>query len=144
MEIDWQHLLSEHGPVVWKTVRCLVGNEADARDVYQETFLQAFQFSEKSEVDDWIRLLRRIARMRAMDLLRKRYRTAAHSDLDAKSEDAKCPQPLPEEQLAAGELSDRLRRRSRKVDAPDRQAARATANRQRRAAPIAQGDRVTG
>lgn len=109
MKIDWQHILSQHGPVVWKTVRCLVGNEADARDVYQETFLQAFQFSQKSEVEDWIRLLRWIARKRAMDLLRKRYRNAAHSDSDASSEEAACSQPLPEERFAAGELSDRLR-----------------------------------
>lgn len=109
MRIDWQNILSEHGPVVWKAVRCLVGNEADARDVYQETFLQAFQFSQTSDIEDWLRLLRRIARMRAMDLLRKRYRIAAHSDSDASSEEVACAQPLPEDHFAAGELSDRLR-----------------------------------
>ena len=109
MEIDWQHILSEHGPVVWKSVRCLVGNEADARDVYQETFLQAFEFSKKSDVDDWIRLLRRIARMRSMDLLRKRYRIAAHSESNPDPEETVCSQPLLEEQFAAEELSERLR-----------------------------------
>ena len=47
--------------------------------------------------------------MRAMDLLRKRYRAAAHFDADANSEETACSQPLPEEQFAAGELSDCLR-----------------------------------
>ena len=32
-----------------------------------------------------------------------------HSDSDINSEEAACSQPLPEEQFAAGELSDRLR-----------------------------------
>jgi RNA polymerase sigma-70 factor (ECF subfamily) len=84
---------------VWKFVRRLVGNDADARDVYQETFLQAFQFSRKASVDDWIRLLR------------KRYRSAAYFDSDvvSGSEELPCSGPLPEEQLAADELSDRLR-----------------------------------
>ena len=73
MEIDWQPILEHYGPAVWRTVRSLVGNEADARDCYQTVFLEALQFSRRSEVEDWSHLLGRIARVRALDVLRGRY-----------------------------------------------------------------------
>lgn len=109
MEIDWQQVLLDHGPAVWKTVRRLVGNEADARDVYQVTFLEAFQFTQESPVDDWIRLLRRIARMRAMDLLRKRYRRATRFEPEAVLERAVDTEPAPEARMVKAELSEQLR-----------------------------------
>ncbi len=109
MKHDWQQILAEHGPAVWRTVRCLVGNEADARDCYQTVFLEAFQFSREGVVDDWAKLLKRIARMRALDLLRKRYRHAAHVDSAATTEEAVCHFPSPEDELEAAELAERLR-----------------------------------
>lgn len=82
MEHNWQQILTDYGPAVWRTVRCLLGNEADARDCYQTVFLEGFQFSQEKQVQDWEKLLKRIARVRALDLLRKQYRRAANFDPD--------------------------------------------------------------
>lgn len=109
MEIDWHKVLDDHGATVWKTVRRLVGNEADARDIYQVTYLEAFQFSQSSVVDNWERLLRRIARMRSMDLLRKRYRLGERLELNTAAEDVESGEPAPEDRLATAELSEQLR-----------------------------------
>ncbi len=109
MKHDWQQILTDHGPPVWRAVRCLVGNEADARDCYQTVFLEAFRFSQDEPVEDWAKLLKRIARMRALDLLRKRYRRAAHVDLAATTDEAVCRLPSPHDELEAAELTERLR-----------------------------------
>ncbi len=109
MTTDWRQISMQYGPDVWKTVRCLVGNEADARDAYQETFLQAYQFSQKSKVENWSGLLKRFARLRAMDSLRKKYRRATVSGSDLTAGEAVCQQPGAEDHLVAVELADRLR-----------------------------------
>jgi RNA polymerase sigma factor (sigma-70 family) len=109
MEHDWPRILSAHGPAVWRLLRCLVGHEADARDCYQTVFLDALQFSRKQSVDDWDKLLNRIARLRALDLLRKRYRTVARIDVMVDPGNSVSRSPAPEEESEAAELADRLR-----------------------------------
>ena len=51
----------------------LLSNEQDARDCYQQTFLEATRLRNES-VNNWRSLLSSIATRRAMDQLRKRYR----------------------------------------------------------------------
>jgi RNA polymerase sigma-70 factor (ECF subfamily) len=109
MEHDWAQILSAHGPVVWRILRCLVGHEADARDCYQTVFLEALQFSRRQSVDDWQKLLHRIARSRALDLLRKRYRTGARIDATADPGNAVSRLPAPEDEAEAAELAEHLR-----------------------------------
>ncbi len=109
METDWRRILSEHGPAVWRTVRFLVGNEADAGDCYQTVFLDALRFSQNQAVEDWGRLLARFARMRALDLLRKRYRVASHIDPAASVDEIASRSPSPQHALEAAELAQRLR-----------------------------------
>lgn len=109
MEQEWARILSAHGPAVWRLLRCLVGHEADARDCYQSVFLDAFQFSKKQSVDDWEKLLNRLARCRALDLLRKRYRTAARIDGSADPRDSLSRMPGPEDEAEAAELAEHLR-----------------------------------
>jgi RNA polymerase sigma-70 factor (ECF subfamily) len=109
MEHDWPRILSEHGPAVWRILRCIVGHEADARDCYQTVFLEAVELSRKQSVDDWDKLLKRIARVRAIDVLRKRYRTAARIDAAADPEVFVSRLPGPEDDLEAAELTDQLR-----------------------------------
>ena len=109
MENDWQQILTEFGPMVWRTVKCLVGNEADARDCYQIVFMQAFRFAQENAVQDWPKLLNRFARMRALDQLRKRYRRASHVDASATADLAISPTPGPEAELELSELAERLR-----------------------------------
>jgi RNA polymerase sigma-70 factor (ECF subfamily) len=109
MEHDWPRILSEHGPAVWRILRCIVGHEADARDCYQTVFLEAVELSRKQSVDDWDKLLKRIARVRAIDVLRKRYRTAARIDAAADPEVFVSRLPGPEDDLETAELTDQLR-----------------------------------
>jgi RNA polymerase sigma-70 factor (ECF subfamily) len=94
---------------VWRIVRCLVGHEADARDCYQSVFLDASQYAKKQPVEDWERLLHRLARCRALDLLRKRYRSAARIDGAADPHDSFSRIPSPEAEVEAVELAEHLR-----------------------------------
>ncbi|CAN0432260.1 unnamed protein product, partial [Hapterophycus canaliculatus] len=94
---------------VWRKVRSLVGNEADARDCYQTVFLEAFQFSEKTPVEDWSRLLGRIARLRSLDVLRGQYRQADRHDAAISVDAATSRSPSVDEKLDAKELSQQLR-----------------------------------
>jgi RNA polymerase sigma-70 factor (ECF subfamily) len=109
MEHDWPQILCAHGPAVWRILLCLVGHEADARDCYQTVFLEAFQYSRKQTIDDWDKLLRRIARTRGCDVLRKRYCTAGRIDATADPGDSVSRLPAPEDEAEASELADQLR-----------------------------------
>ena len=106
---DWESIVHEHRPLVWRTVYRLVGNHADALDCFQQVFLDAVKVDRKEPVREWSPLLRRLAVSRALDLLRARCRSrarAVHSldgDLVASSE------PGPQENAEARELAGRLR-----------------------------------
>lgn len=109
MEHDWPQILSAHGPAVWRILLCMVGHDADARDCYQTVFLEAFQYSRQQTVIDWDKLLKRIARTRGIDALRKRYRAAARIDATADPGDSVSQLSTPENEAVAAELTDQLR-----------------------------------
>ncbi|MES2793082.1 MAG: sigma-70 family RNA polymerase sigma factor [Planctomycetota bacterium] len=109
MEHDWPQILSAHGPAVWRILLCMVGHDADARDCYQTVFLEAFQYSHQQTVIDWDKLLKRIARARGIDALRKRYRAAARIDATADPGDSVSQLSTPENEAVAAELTDQLR-----------------------------------
>lgn len=71
---DWSQVVQEHGSVVWKTVRRIVGRDADAEDCFQNTFVSAIDVARTQRVDDWPALLKRLATRRALETLRRRYR----------------------------------------------------------------------
>ncbi len=72
--LDWQAIVSEHGPSIWRTAYRLLGDPTDAADCVQETFLSAVQYTRGRAVKDWPALLTRLATNRSLDLLRKRRR----------------------------------------------------------------------
>jgi len=72
---DWKRIVTEYGPVVWRTAYRLVGNPEDAADCTQETFMAALGMSRRREVRCWPGLLHRIVTSRAIDCLRGRLRT---------------------------------------------------------------------
>jgi RNA polymerase sigma-70 factor (ECF subfamily) len=109
MQHDWPQILSAHGPAVWRILLCMVGHEADARDCYQTVFLEAFQYSSRQTVNDWDKLLKRIARTRGIDALRKRYRAAGRIDATADPGDSVSQLSTPEDEAVAAELADHLR-----------------------------------
>jgi len=65
---DWEGILRDHGPTVWRTLWRLLGNRADAEDCFQETFLAALQFSRAQSVLHWSALLARLATARTVDM----------------------------------------------------------------------------
>jgi RNA polymerase sigma-70 factor (ECF subfamily) len=113
--VDWDALVSREGPAVWRAVRRLVGNNADAEDVFQEVFVAAVEVSRREPVRQWKGLLLRLAHARAIDRLRAKYRRADWEDdgsaevAEANFEMVESPRPLPHEDAEAAELSARLR-----------------------------------
>jgi RNA polymerase sigma-70 factor, ECF subfamily len=106
---DWQAIVTEHGPRVWRTAYRLVGNEADAADAVQETFISALDYSRTRAVRDWNALLVRLATHRSLDLLRRRRRIGEGAirmdDWSGVTGNA----PDPSRPSVNGELADRLR-----------------------------------
>jgi RNA polymerase sigma-70 factor (ECF subfamily) len=73
--VDWNEVLTAHGPSVWRTVYRLLGEYTDALDCYQETFLAAYRWANGRAVDNWPALLTSLATRRAIDRLRQRRRS---------------------------------------------------------------------
>jgi RNA polymerase sigma-70 factor (ECF subfamily) len=78
-------LVERHSRAVFRVAYRVTGNEQDAEDVVQDTFLKAYaelaRFESRSGLGTW---LHRIAANCAIDLLRKRPRkTVSHDDEDA-------------------------------------------------------------
>jgi len=71
---DWLETVRQHGPLVWRTAYRLLGNEPDANDCFQDTFVSAVKLSRRENVRSWAAVLKSIATARALEQLRKRYR----------------------------------------------------------------------
>jgi RNA polymerase sigma-70 factor (ECF subfamily) len=106
---DWESVVRQHLPFVWRTVYRLVGNHADAWDCTQETFLEAVKIDRRQPVRSWRALLQHLATARALDLLRLRYRERNRRDLSAQPAQAVSREPSPSQSSEANELADRLR-----------------------------------
>ncbi len=104
---DWQTIVVECGPLVWRTAYRLLGNHADAADCFQETFLAALELSRRQPVRNMSGLLVRLATTRAIDRLRQKVRQEhwQAEDRDCDETDGRGPA----EQVQAQELVGRLR-----------------------------------
>jgi RNA polymerase sigma factor (sigma-70 family) len=67
-------VVEKHGPAVWQKVYHLVGNEADAAECFQETFMAALKVSQHQYIYNFGGLLGRLATTRGIDKLRQRIR----------------------------------------------------------------------
>jgi RNA polymerase sigma-70 factor (ECF subfamily) len=106
---DWSQIVEEHGPIVWKTVRRLLGNEADAADCFQQTFVAAVEFVRQQPVRHWPAVLRRLATARALDQLRATIRDRRrHAALEDQLSTEK-PGDDPLKAVEARELAERMR-----------------------------------
>lgn len=104
---DWQEILRRDGPAVWRTGYRLLGNQADADECFQETFLAALKVSRRESVRHWRGILVRLAAARAVDRLRDRRRNSHVQATDLSGVIGSEPQP---HQIAEdAELSERLR-----------------------------------
>lgn len=101
---DWETIVRQNGAVVVNAVLRVIGNAADAEDVSQEVFIEAFERFQSNEAHHWTGLLRRMAICRSVDFLRKKKAMEpfeASRGLSAEVE--------PCEMAIARELEDRLR-----------------------------------
>src|SRR3954469_19086309 len=108
---DWDAILRDEGPAIWRTLWRLLGKRADVDECFQETFLSALQFSRGgTDVCHWSALLQRLATPPAVDRPRRRYRRRDAIDESSDVDAATSPRPGPVELAVASELSQRLRR----------------------------------
>ena len=113
---DWDALVREHGPAVLRIACRILGVVADAEDVTQDVFCEAWQIHTSREVANWLGLLRRLAVVRAIDRLRRRR---PHTPL---TENRSAPdRDGPQHSAMARELANHVRQCIRQL--PDQQAA---------------------
>jgi RNA polymerase sigma-70 factor (ECF subfamily) len=101
---DWDRLVREHGASVFAAAWRVLGHAADAEDVVQEVFLEAYRLWSTRPVRSWAALLRRLATCRAVDRLRQRKFFVSMDGLNLVGSD-----PGPEERALEHELAGRLR-----------------------------------
>jgi RNA polymerase sigma factor (sigma-70 family) len=106
---DWPTIIRSYTPVVWETVYRLLGNQADAADAYQESFIAALAISRREQVNNWEATLRHLATARAIDVMRRRLRERGRLEEPAAWEEMAGPVPEPSERAEERELIGHLR-----------------------------------
>jgi len=105
---DWQNIVTDCGPLVWRTAYRLLGNHADTADCFQETFLAALELSRRQPVRNMPGLLVRLATTRAIDRLRQRGRQERPSAPGGDCDET-CSSNGPADEVQAQELVGQLR-----------------------------------
>ena len=103
METDWDAIVRDHGPTVYRCAWRFLGQAADAEDVTQEAFMDAYRLHRRRSVNNWPALLRRLVVCRALDRIRRRRPTLTINGLSLAASVAE-----PESDLIAAELAERL------------------------------------
>lgn len=106
---DWNEVVRLHGDVVWRTAYRLLGDEADASDCFQKALMDALQFARREPVRHWPSLLRRLATVRSLDMLRQRYRLREHSEPLGDPDQAVSGTSHAHQQLERTDLAEQIR-----------------------------------
>jgi RNA polymerase sigma-70 factor, ECF subfamily len=114
--VSWETIVRQHAGMVFGAAWRILGNAADAEDIAQEVFLEAYLKWRESADIQWPNLLRRLAVYRALDRARGRKPAALPDEL-AK---AATREAGPVEAAVANELSGLLRQALDKL--PTREA----------------------
>ena len=124
-------LVERHGRALFRLAFRMTGNQQDAEDVVQESFLRAYRqlskFDERASFGTW---LYRIAANCSLDLVRSRKRRSEHQplngDLPAEAEDPvlslPSTDPTPERAALSSEVRDRLAEAMNDLSATERTA----------------------
>lgn len=107
--MDWQLIVKKHGPAVWQRAYRLLGNDADAADCFQETFVCALEASRRQRVRNFSALLARVVTSRAINRLRQRVRQSQRNGKPADWGIVASSNPGPAEQVQRRELAAKLR-----------------------------------
>ena len=105
--LDWEQVLKDDGPPVWRTACRLLGNAHDAQDCFQDALAEVVERSNREPIQNPRALLQRVVTSRALDRLRRRYRRKASS----LSEEMDLPDstPQPQQHLESMEMLNSLR-----------------------------------
>ena len=106
---DWETIIREYGPEVWRTAYRLLGNRSDADECMQEVFAAAVEVSRREPVENWAALLKRLAVLRGIDSLRRRGRDLLRGADDSEMLRAAGRETAPDAAAQTSELAARLR-----------------------------------
>jgi RNA polymerase sigma-70 factor, ECF subfamily len=117
-------LVDRHARAVFRLAYRMTGNEQDAEDVVQETFLKAYKnldgFEARSNFGSW---LHRIAANASYDVLRARARHAEEPLLEGEETwDVPASSPGPERLALSAEVDRRVARALRRLSPAERSA----------------------
>jgi RNA polymerase sigma-70 factor (ECF subfamily) len=115
MTPDWNLIVREHGPMVYRVAWRILDDAQEAEDVGQEVFLELHRMLASRRVRNLGGLLRRLATLRALDRLRRR-KTATRF-----CESAAVDCHSPEAELVEEELAGAVREAIARL--PERMAA---------------------
>ncbi len=120
--IDWDRIVEQDGPAVWRICWRLLCNRADAEEAFQETFIAAVELSRRQPLATPRAVLQHLATARAIDKLRARQRRRNRQDNvdDERLNEERAPGVAPLQIAEAGELSAALR--SALTELPPKQA----------------------
>lgn len=107
--IDWPNISRRYAPLIWRTAYRLVGNDADAADCLQETFLSALRYSQKQEIRNWPAMLQHLVTARALDCLRRRSSANGQAGLSTDWEQLPASGISPEQRVEDAELVNSIR-----------------------------------
>ncbi len=112
-EEAFRMLVELHSRSVFRLAYRLTGNESDAEEAVQETFLRVFRrlgtFQENARFETW---LYRVASNASMDVIRRRQRHhTRQAPLETEQGDPRpleAPTPAPDRVAVAGQIGDRV------------------------------------
>lgn len=103
-------LVERYSPRLFRLAWRIVGEEAGAEDVVQETFLRAYRalprFDAKSQFGTW---LHRIAANTAIEILRKRQRQQSRHGAEEEADEAPSHEPGPDRHALSQEVDRAVR-----------------------------------
>ena len=117
---DWKKIVNRYGHIVWTRAYRLLGNQQDAADSFQETFISALEVSRRGRIRNWPSLLNMLATRRSLDLLRKRIRQNSRAEDTTDWSIVPAKNPNPSSQAETVELQASLRKAM--TELPPRQA----------------------
>ena len=116
-------LVERHSRPLFRLAYRMTGNQHDAEDVVQESFLRAWRqlgkFDERASFGTW---LYRIATNCSLDVMRGRKRRPADSDVEDPFLALPSGDPTPERMAVSGEVRDRVAEAMEELSASERTA----------------------
>lgn len=113
---NWEAIVHEHGPSVYRTAWRILRHSEDCEDVFQDVFVEAHRLYMAGKVAHWRTFLCRLTTFRALDRLRQRKPTTSLDDLPLLD-------PAPSAEQILSDKEELMLLRETVAELPIRQAA---------------------